>query len=136
VRLVDDYAHHPTEITATLAAARTYAAGGRVLACFQPHMPWRTRTLQRELAEAVLGADAACVTEVYVARGAPDEDVSGRLVAERAAEIDPGAEVAFTPSLPEAADWLAARARPGDVIVTLGAGPVDAVLDLVRERLE
>jgi UDP-N-acetylmuramate--alanine ligase len=135
VRLVDDYAHHPTEIAATLAAARTYAGDGRVLACFQPHMPWRTRNLQRELAAAVLGADAVAVTDVYVARGAPDEAVSGRLVVERAEEIDPQADVAFTPSLPEAADWLAARARPGDVVVALGAGPVDTVLDLVRERL-
>jgi UDP-N-acetylmuramate--alanine ligase len=136
VRLVDDYAHHPTEIAATLEAARAYAAGGHVLACFQPHMPWRARNLQRELGASVLGADAACVTEIYVARGSSEDGVSGRLVVDRALEIDPEADIAFTPSLSEAADWLVERAVPGDVVVALGAGPVDAVLDLVRKRLE
>ena len=86
IRLVDDYAHHPSELAATLAAARGEAAPGRLLACFQPHMPWRTRMFADGFAEALRLADAACVCDVYVARGAAEPDVTGELVvAERPA---------------------------------------------------
>ena len=84
IRLVDDYAHHPSELAATLAAARGEAAPGRLLACFQPHMPWRTRMFADGFAEALRLADAACVCDVYVARGAADPDVSGELVVQSA----------------------------------------------------
>ena len=135
VRVVDDYAHHPTELEATLAAARTYADGGRVLACFQPHMPWRTRALQRGFATALAAADAACVCDVYIARGDAEEGVSGKLVVDRLAELAPDRPLAWTPSYDDAASWLLARARPGDLIVTMGAGPVDRVAALVLEAL-
>jgi UDP-N-acetylmuramate--alanine ligase len=135
IRLVDDYAHHPSELAATLAAARGEAAPGRLLACFQPHMPWRTRMFADGFAEALRLADAACVCDVYVARGAADPDVTGELVVQSALRQDAGFPIAWTPSYDDAADWIARTARRGDLVLTLGAGPVDSVLELVRERL-
>jgi UDP-N-acetylmuramate--alanine ligase len=135
IRLVDDYAHHPSELGATLAAARGEAAPGRLLACFQPHMPWRTRMFADGFAEALRLADAACVCFVYVARGAADPDVTGELVVQSARRQDAGFPIAWTPGYDDAADWVARTARPGDLVLTLGAGPVDSVLELVRERL-
>jgi UDP-N-acetylmuramate--alanine ligase len=135
IRLVDDYAHHPSELAATLAAARGEAPPGRLLACFQPHMPWRTRRFADAFAEALRLADAACVCDVYVARGAVDPDVTGELVVQSARRQDPSFPIAWTPQYADAAGWVAHTARPGDLVLTLGAGPVDAVLDLVRERL-
>jgi UDP-N-acetylmuramate--alanine ligase len=135
IRLVDDYAHHPSELAATLAAARGEAAPGRLLACFQPHMPWRTRMFADGFAEALLLADAACVCDVYVARGAADPEVSGELVVQSAQRQDPAFPIAWTPTYEDAAEWVERTARPGDLVLTLGAGPVDGVLELVRERL-
>ena len=135
IRLVDDYAHHPSELAATLAAARGEAAPGRLLACFQPHMPWRTRMFADGFAEALRLADAACVCDVYVARGAADPDVTGELVVQSAHRQDPAFPIAWTPAYEDAAEWVARTARPGDLVLTLGAGPVDGVLELVRERL-
>ena len=136
IRLVDDYAHHPSELAATLAAARGEAAPGRLLACFQPHMPWRTRMFADGFAEALRLADAACVCDVYVARGAADPDVSGELVVQSAHGQDPAFPIAWTPTYEDAGEWVACTARPGDLVLTLGAGPVDGVLELVRERLK
>jgi UDP-N-acetylmuramate--alanine ligase len=135
IRLVDDYAHHPSELAATLTAARGEAAPGRLLACFQPHMPWRTRMFADGFAEALRLADAACVCDVYVARGAAEADVTGELVVQSAHRQDAAFPVAWTPSYEDAAAWIARTARPGDLVLTLGAGPVDSVLELVRERL-
>jgi UDP-N-acetylmuramate--alanine ligase len=135
IRLVDDYAHHPSELAATLAAARGEAAPGRLLACFQPHMPWRTRVFADGFAEALRLADAACVCDVYVARGAADPDVSGELVVQSAHRQDPAFPIAWTPAYEDAAGWIERTARPGDLVLTLGAGPIDGVLELVRERL-
>ena len=135
VRLVDDYAHHPSELAATLTAARGEAAPGRLLACFQPHMPWRTRMFADGFAEALRLADAACVCDVYVARGAAEADVTGELVVQSAHRQDAAFPVAWTPAYEDAAAWIARTARPGDLVLTLGAGPVDSVLELVRERL-
>jgi UDP-N-acetylmuramate--alanine ligase len=135
IRLVDDYAHHPSELAATLAAARGEAAPGRVLACFQPHMPWRTRMFADGFGEALRLADAACVCDVYVARGSADPAVTGELVVESTLRQDGGFPVAWTPTYDDAADWVVRTARRGDLVLTLGAGPVDSVLELVRERL-
>jgi UDP-N-acetylmuramate--alanine ligase len=135
IRFVDDYAHHPTELAATLAAARGEAPPGRLLACFQPHMPWRTKMFADDFATALLTADAACVCDVYVARGAPDPDVTGELIVASALRQRPGFPIAWTPGYDDAADWIAANARAGDLVLTLGAGPVDSVLALARELL-
>jgi len=121
-------------VAATLAAARGIATG-RVLACFQPHMHWRTRALQREFAAALTAADAACVCDVYVARGEPEPGVTGELIVQRLREQAPALESGWTPAYDDAAVWLAERARGGDMIVTMGAGPVDRVIGLVQARL-
>ena len=86
-------------------------------------------------AEALRLADAACVCDVYVARGAADPAVTGELVVESARRQDPAFPIAWTPGYADAADWIVRTARPGDLVLTLGAGPVDSVLGLVRERL-
>ncbi|MBI4171203.1 MAG: UDP-N-acetylmuramate--L-alanine ligase [Actinobacteria bacterium] len=133
VTVVDDYAHHPSELAATLAAARLQ--GRRVLVLFQPHLPSRTRHLWRELGWALTAADAACVTEVYVAREEPLPGVTGKLVAEAAAEARPGMPVGWAPTVEEGARLVAAWARPGDLVLTVGAGDVDRAGPLILEAL-
>jgi UDP-N-acetylmuramate--alanine ligase len=133
VTVVDDYAHHPSELAATLAAARL--RGRRVLVLFQPHLPSRTRHLWRELGWALTAADAACVTDVYVAREEPLPGVTGKLVAEAAAEARPGMPVGWAPTVEEGARLVAAWARPGDLVLTVGAGDVDRAGPLILEAL-
>jgi UDP-N-acetylmuramate--alanine ligase len=135
VRLFDDYGHHPAEIAATLVTARELADGGRLLALFQPHLYSRTLHLADELARALTLADLACVTEIYAAREDPIEGVSGKLVVDRLAERRPGMRIGWAPSLREAAELVAAAARAGDVVVTIGAGDVDSALALLEERV-
>jgi UDP-N-acetylmuramate--alanine ligase len=135
VRLLDDYGHHPAEIVATLAAARGFANGGRVFVLFQPHLYSRTLHLATELATALAGADLAAVTDVYPAREEPLEGVSGKLVVDRLTEVRPGMPVAWAPRIEQGAEIVAQRARPGDVVVTVGAGDVDRAVPLILERL-
>lgn len=132
VQVLDDYAHHPAEIAATIEAVRD---GGRVLVLFQPHLYSRTRHLVRELATALAGADVVAVTEIYGAREEPAEGVSGKLVVDALAEVRPGITVGWTPTIEQGAVFLAGRARPGDVAVTVGAGDVDRAVPLLVERL-
>jgi UDP-N-acetylmuramate--alanine ligase len=135
VRLVDDYGHHPAELAAALAAARELAGGGRVLALFQPHLYSRTLHLQRDLASALTAADAACVTDVYAAREAPVDGVSGKLVVDRLTELRPGMTVAWAPTVEDGAAIVAGLARRGDLILTIGAGDVDRAVPLIEARL-
>jgi UDP-N-acetylmuramate--alanine ligase len=135
VRLLDDYGHHPAELAAALAAARGLAEGGRVLALFQPHLYSRTLHLATELATALAGADLAAVTDVYPAREQPLEGVSGKLVVDRLTELRPGMPVAWAPKIEQGAEIVAQRARPGDVVVTIGAGDVDRAIPLILQRL-
>ena len=124
VAVYDDYAHHPAEIAATLAAARE-AGAQRVLVLFQPHLFSRTRHLARELAAALAEADVVCVSEVYAAREQPIDGVTGKLVVDALGDVRPGMLIAWTPELADGARFLARRARPGDLVLTLGAGDVD-----------
>jgi UDP-N-acetylmuramate--alanine ligase len=135
VRLFDDYAHHPAEVAATLAAARGLAEAGRTLVLFQPHLYSRTLHLAHELGEALAAADVVAVLEVYAAREDPIEGVSGKLVVDGVCEARPGMPVAWTPELEDGAAFLAGRAAPGDVVLTIGAGDVDKALPLIEERL-
>jgi UDP-N-acetylmuramate--alanine ligase len=135
VRVYDDYGHHPSEIAATLAAARGAANGGRVLVVFQPHLYSRTRHLAGELGAALAAADAVAVTDVYAAREAPVGGVDGKLVVDALATQRPGMEVGWTPSLEDAARFLVRRARPGDVVLTIGAGDVERAAPLILEAL-
>ena len=128
--LWDDYAHHPTEIAATLAALRD---SGRLVVLFQPHLYSRTRHLAQELAAALAGADVVAVADVYAAREEPQAGVSGKLVVDALAEVRPGMTVAWTPSVEDGARFLAANVRPGDRALTLGAGDVDRAAALLLE---
>jgi UDP-N-acetylmuramate--alanine ligase len=134
VRVVDDYAHHPAEIAATLAAVREQA-DGRLLTLFQPHLFSRTRHLARELGAALSSADVVAVTDVYAAREEPIAGVSGKLVVDAVSESRPGMTVGWTPTVEAGARFLASRARSGDVVLTIGAGDVDRGADLVLEQL-
>jgi UDP-N-acetylmuramate--alanine ligase len=134
VRVVDDYAHHPAEIAATLAALREQGAG-RVLALFQPHLYSRTRHLARETATALAAADLVAVTEIYAAREEPVAGVTGKLVVDALAELRPGMPLAWTPRVEDGARFLARRARPGDVVLTIGAGDVDRAAPSVIQEL-
>jgi UDP-N-acetylmuramate--alanine ligase len=124
----DDYAHHPTEVAATLAAARTLRPR-RVLAAFQPHLYSRTRALWREFGAALADADLAVVLEVYPARERAEEHpgVSGRLVAAATADAAEGRTVCWLPRVEQAADFLRSELRDGDLLLTLGAGDIDAL---------
>jgi UDP-N-acetylmuramate--alanine ligase len=135
VRLYDDYGHHPSEVAATLATARSLVDGGRVLVLFQPHLYSRTLHLAGELAEALTGADIASVTDIYPAREEPVPGVTGKLVVDRLAELRPGMRIGWAPTLHDAAALIVAQARPGDLLLTIGAGDVDSVLPLLEERL-
>jgi UDP-N-acetylmuramate--alanine ligase len=135
VRLLDDYGHHPAEVAATLAAARRLAGDGRLLVLFQPHLYSRTLHLAHELAAALTAADAACVTEIYPAREEPLDGVSGKLVVDRLTEARPGMPVGWAPSVDGAAALVAGWARPGDLLLTIGAGDVDRAVPLLLERL-
>ncbi len=135
VTVVDDYAHNPAKIAATIATARSLADGGRVVVLFQPHLYSRTRHLARELGVALAAADVVCVTDVYPAREQPLAGVTGKLVVEAVADARPGMPLAWAPEVAAGARLVAAMARPGDVVVTVGAGDVDraapAILDLL-----
>ena len=132
VAVLDSYAHHPAELAADLVAVRN---GGRLLALFQPHLYSRTLHLAHGFAEALAGADAACVTEIYPARENPLPGVSGRLIVDELARLRPGMSIGWAPKLEDAARLVAAWARPGDTVITLGAGDVDRAAPLILEAL-
>jgi UDP-N-acetylmuramate--alanine ligase len=132
VEVYDDYAHHPAEIAATLAALRD---GRRLLVLFQPHLYSRTRHLARELGSALAVADLVAVADVYPARENPVEGVSGKLVVDALNEARPGMTVGWTPAIDDGARFLARRARAGDRAATIGAGDVDRAANLLLELL-
>lgn len=120
VDVVDDYAHHPTEVAATLAAARHAFPGRRVVLAFQPHLYSRTRDLQAEFAEALSAADALFLCDIYGAREAPEPGVTSALVANR---IKPNL-LQWTGPRSDAAAALKAVVKAGDVVITMGAGDI------------
>jgi UDP-N-acetylmuramate--alanine ligase len=126
VRVLDCYAHHPTELAADLRAARgiTEAAGkGRVIAVFQPHLFSRTRIFATEFGAALGLADEAVVLDVYAAREDPEPGVSGRLIVDAV----PGGRARFAPDADQAAAVIDAIAEPGDLVLTMGAGDITAL---------
>ncbi len=136
VRVVDSYAHHPTEIRADLAAARQVANGGRVVVVFQPHLFSRTLAFAPDFGAALGAADEVVVMDVYAAREDDMPGVTGALVADRVPL--PADRVHYEPRWDAAPALLAALARPGDVVLTVGAGDVTqvgpAVLALLDDR--
>jgi UDP-N-acetylmuramate--alanine ligase len=131
VTLVDDYGHHPTEVAATIAAARERFPGAVLRVLFQPHLYSRTRHLAPELAEALAAADDVTVTDVYPAREAPLPGVTGKLIVD--ALSDRGVLAGWTPSVEAGAARLRRRARTGDVLLVVGAGDVDRAVGLLRD---
>ena len=123
VLVVDDYAHHPTEIAATLTAAMK-GDHERVIAVFQPHLYSRTRYLQREFGKALTLADEAIVTDIFPAREEPEPGVTGKLIVDGYLVARPGGPVSYLPRLSDVVRNLTTRVRPGDLVLTLGAGDV------------
>jgi UDP-N-acetylmuramate--alanine ligase len=125
IGFVDDYAHHPSELVATLAAARQAFPGRRIVAVFQPHLFSRTAEHGVAMGRALAGADVAIVTEIYAAREQPMPGVTGRMVADAAG--GGATRVIFEPDKARLRDRILEVARTGDVVITLGAGDVTRV---------
>lgn len=122
IRVFDDYAHHPTEVAATLKGARSVAGAGRLVVIFQPHLYSRTAAFAAEFGAALSLADVAVVLDVYGAREDPVPEVTGELIAR---EIDPSrTEAHFVPAMGRAPQLVADLLRPDDVVLTMGAGDV------------
>ena len=131
VEVVDDYAHHPSELAATLSAARQAFPGRRLVAVFQPHLYSRTAAHGQAMGQALAAADLVFVTEIYPAREQPIAGVSGRQVAD-AAELA-GADTRFEPTRAKVGETVFQELRSGDVVLTLGAGDITRVApELVR----
>jgi UDP-N-acetylmuramate--alanine ligase len=132
VTFVDDYAHLPTEVRAALAAARN---GGwrRVVAVFQPHRYTRTAALADSFGTAFVDADLVVVTDVYSAGEPPVPGVSGRLVADAVRAADPRLPVVYAPAWEQLRDAVAETLQPGDLCLTLGAGDLTALPDVLLD---
>jgi UDP-N-acetylmuramate--alanine ligase len=134
VWVYDDYAHHPTEVAAVLAAARPLAGEGRLVAVFQPHLFSRTRIFAEEFGKALGAADEVIVMDVYAAREDPEPGVTGALVA---ALVDrPPEHVVFEPSWSAVPGRVVERIKPGDIVITFGAGDVTLLGPEVLELLD
>jgi UDP-N-acetylmuramate--alanine ligase len=129
IRIVDDYGHHPTEISVTLDAARRYADNGRVIVLFQPHRYSRTKAFLDDFAVALDKADDVTLLEIYAASEQPIAGISASLIVEK---MKHGT---FLPNFAEAADRVIELARPGDVILTLGAGDVNSLAAIIAEGI-
>lgn len=129
IRIIDDYGHHPTEISVTLDAARRYADNGRVLVIFQPHRYSRTQAFLNQFASSLDKADDVTLLEIYAASEQPIPGVSSELIAEK---MQHGR---FVPNFIEASDRMIEIAQPGDVILTLGAGDVNSLAPIIADGL-
>jgi UDP-N-acetylmuramate--alanine ligase len=134
VEIVDDYAHHPTEVAATLEAARQAYPGRRIVAVFQPHLFSRTQQHGEALGAALAHADVAVVTEIYAAREQPVPGVSGRSVADAVQRRH--TRTLFVPDKEQLPATLQGLVAEGDVVFTLGAGDITRVGPALLQRLE
>ena len=134
VTIVDDYAHHPTEIEATLQAARASYPGRRIVAAFQPHLFSRTRDFSAAFGQALAKADSVFLTEIYPAREKPIAGISSDLVA--ASMVRAGRDVTWQGSRADLASALSTFVRDGDVVITIGAGDITRTGPELRRRLE
>jgi len=126
VLVIDDYAHHPTAIRATLAAARSAYPERRIVAVFQPHLPSRTRDFKTDFAESFAEADHVVLTEIYLAREASIEGVTGASLAALTADRRGAEHVTYVADKAALPARLAEIVRPGDLLLTLGAGDIRA----------
>jgi len=134
VSIVDDYGHHPTEVTATLEAVRQGYPGRRVLLAFQPHRFTRTRDLIDDFGKALSGADMLCVTEVYAAGETAIAGADGRAIC-RAVRSRGQLEPLFVEKVEELAEALKDLIRGGDVVLAMGAGNISSVAHALPEAL-
>jgi UDP-N-acetylmuramate--alanine ligase len=134
VQVIDSYAHHPTELAADLAAARDVATGGRVIAIFQPHLFSRTRIFAADFGAALSDADEVVVLDVYAAREDPEPGITGKLISDAV----PGGGAMFVPDAAVVPGVVAGLAKPGDLVLTMGAGDVTLlgpqIVAALRER--
>ncbi|MFI0739036.1 UDP-N-acetylmuramate--L-alanine ligase [Streptomyces sp. NPDC021100] len=133
-QVIDSYAHHPTEMTADLEAMRGAAAGSRVLVVFQPHLFSRTQELGTEMGRALALADASVVLDIYPAREDPIPGVTSAMIIDAAREA--GADVRAEHDMAAVPDVLAGMVRPGDLVLTMGAGDVTDLGPRILARLE
>lgn len=132
IEVIDDYGHHPTEIRVTLETAKAYIAPGQVLVIFQPHRFSRTQAFAYEFAQSLALADRAFILEVYPASEAPIPGVTSALIS-RASEVN---TITLEPSMVKVVDDVLALAKPGDLIITLGAGDVNSLAPVIIAALE
>jgi UDP-N-acetylmuramate--alanine ligase len=132
---IDDYAHHPSEVAATLAAARLDGSK-RVVAVFQPHRYTRTHALWRELGESLGAADLVVVTDVYGAGERPIPGVTGKLLVQALTEAAPGKRVIYLPRRSDVVPFLAGVIRDGDLVLTMGAGDITMVAEAILDQLQ
>jgi UDP-N-acetylmuramate--alanine ligase len=132
VTVIDDYAHHPTKVQATLDAARHRYPGQRIWAVFQPHTYSRTKQLLAEFAQSFAAADQVIVTDIYAAREADDGSVNAQDVV----AASPHPHVQYIGGLATVADYLAEQIRSGDIVVIMGAGDSDRIGEMLLERLK
>jgi len=130
IRIIDDYGHHPTEITVTLTAARRYAGDGRVLVIFQPHRYSRTQAFMDGFATSLDLADDVTLLEIYAASEKPIHGVTAAHIAEKMKNGH------FIPNFAAASERVIEMAKPGDVIITLGAGDVNSLAPIIAEGLQ
>jgi UDP-N-acetylmuramate--alanine ligase len=135
VTIIDDYGHHPTEIKATLAAAK-HCRFRKIHVIFQPHRYTRTQELMDEFAAAFGDADSLAVLDIYAASEKPIEGVTGEALAARIASSASGKDVRYAGSFAEAIDAVASKAEEGDMILTLGAGSVSQIGPMILEKLQ
>ena len=134
VSVIDDYGHHPTEIRATLAAARQ-CGFGKIHVIFQPHRYTRTRDLMDEFAAAFEDADSLAVLDIYAASEAPIEGVTGEVLARQISEKGKR-PASYASSFADAVASVVAAAQPGDMILTLGAGSVSQLGPMILAKLQ
>jgi len=133
VTIVDDYAHHPTEVAATIGAAAT-GTDGRVIAVFQPHRYTRTADLGPQFGEPLALADRVIVTDVYAAGEVPIIGVSGRIVSEAA--VAAGADTTYVQNLTDVSAMVADLVEPGDTVLLLGAGDITSLAQPIALAIE
>ncbi|MDZ7773097.1 MAG: cyanophycin synthetase [Balneolaceae bacterium] len=139
VMVIDDYAHHPTEVQATLSAARKGWKDRRIVAVFQPHLYSRTRELYEEFGSSFFDAEVCVITDVYPSREEPIEGVNGKLIADAAREYG-HRNVHYVEQKSELPDRLKEIVKAGDVIITMGAGDIyrygETFCEMLRDGIE
>ena len=134
VLVVDDYAHHPTEVMATLVAARRGFSERRLVAVFQPHLFSRTMKFYRQFAEALTGADQVVLTDIYPSREEPVDGVTGEMIVDEMLALG-HSDVHYVPMKEQLTDFLSELVQPGDLVLTMGAGDISAIGQRFVEEL-